>query len=452
MWKFRIRGRLVLKKFPQGIKLFLVLIISTGYVFSFSHFGVQAYNFYKPKPFSVGTSISGIELKGKTNEEAIQLVNHKISDWKKSANITIQLNENKSQLNLDSIQFKTEESIQKLKDGQALPISLLVSQDELTKKISSLSAALNLKNYNLNKLIASISEIASRLKSGNYVLNLQDYGTDSEKTALIVKTIINIDNPPADLQIAISKLTNINIDGQSSFSFLKCAEVHGLKSTSSDSLSIIASGIYQTIQKTNFEIMEKNTSPEVPYYLSPGFEARVDSEKNNDFVFVNPNQNSYQLELKGSSTGITITLYGEKLLNSYKIDPEIQYFAPKTILQFSPLLIEGQVKIERKGIKGILVKVYREEFQNDQLLHRELISEDFYPPIPKIEVHPLAENQTNSNSDSSSNQEGNQTNSNSVPGAQTESQSTSNSNLDNKAENASPSGLTNSTGNGVNGQ
>ncbi|HJV17174.1 MAG TPA: G5 domain-containing protein, partial [Bacillales bacterium] len=75
--------------------------------------------------------------------------------------------------------------------------------------------------------------------------------------------------------------------------------------------------------------------------------------------------------------------------NQYKISTDIQGFKPKTIIQYSPLLASGKVSVTTPGKEGNLVKVYREIYQSDQLLKKELIAEDYYPPVYRVEIHSL---------------------------------------------------------------
>ncbi|MEY2192662.1 G5 domain-containing protein [Neobacillus sp. BF23-41] len=99
---------------------------------------------------------------------------------------------------------------------------------------------------------------------------------------------------------------------------------------------------------------------------------------------------------------------GEKFVYKYQITTkDEQKLAPKTIIQYSPLLLPGKTKVQTKGEQGQIVKVYREVYQGDQFLKSELISEDYYPPSYRIEIHGLAgsgQTTTQTTTDTSGNQ------------------------------------------------
>lgn len=379
-------------KTSSSVKLFLILVLSTAYVIIFSHFGVQAYNLYSTRhnKFPPGTSIATVNIGAKTENEALTLLNKRISEWSKSTKIILQLNDKSQPLDLSLIQFRANETIQHVKDGQSIPVELIFTQNMLRKQLTLWNPKLELTDFDIPKMTEKIAEIASGLQTGKHVIHLENYVLSSSKT--IGKADVHPYHVPNDLHTAVSKMKTIEIPGQATFSFLEYAEKQKLQSISSDTMSIIASGIYQAILTSNFSIMEKNTSTDLPNYADPGFEAKVDIQKNNDFVFANPNIQPYTIHLKWKSNGIHVTLKGPKLLSQYKISTDpIQYFSPKTIIQYSPLLRTGQLKVQQAGIRGMLIKVYRKEYQNDQLIHKELMSEDFYPPVHRIEIHPLKE-------------------------------------------------------------
>jgi G5 domain/VanW like protein len=382
----------------QSIKLFLVLILCSTFVFSFSQLGVKAVDLFggKNSQFSSGTSIAAVNISGKSENEAYELLNTKISEWIKSTTITVQLGENTAQLDLSRIQFKLEETIKQASDGQNQLIVTL-DQSSLETVIQSINPTMTIEDDVYKAMASEIVRIASSLKTGEYVLKLEDYlfATNKNEQVILAEAIIKPQSTPEDLQQALYPLSSIEIPENATFSVLDYLDKQGLKTISSAAKSIIASGIYQAILPTNFIIIEKNTSRELPDNIPLGYEANIDVDKNIDFVFNNPNENGYTINIVWESNAMKVTLSGFKLPNSYKIKAdEIEYFSPKTIKQYSPLLKTGEKKVDQQGKKGVLIKVYREEYTNNQLVRKELISEDFYPPQHKVEIHPLSEGTT----------------------------------------------------------
>jgi hypothetical protein len=220
--------------------------------------------------------------------------------------------------------------------------------------------------------------------------NNKDLGVkNSEEEIILNQSIMKINDIPIDLQTFLEHGSKIDISEQSTFSLLDFVKVKRLDKLSSDTLSLIASGIYQSILSTNFSILERNIGNSLPRNGSLGFETELNVEQNEDLIFSNPNNSIYSIELVLENKSLKVILLGEKLPYHYKITKDIQTFKPKTIIQYSPLLPNGKVKVATTGKDGNLVKVYRDVYQGEQKLKRELISSDYYPPVHRVEIHSL---------------------------------------------------------------
>ena len=101
---------------------------------------------------------------------------------------------------------------------------------------------------------------------------------------------------------------------------------------------------------------------------------------------------------------LVVSLQGPSFLQQYKITTQDQQnFKPKTIVQFNPELSSTQKIVEKEGKEGQSIKVVREIYsENNELIQKESISEDFYPPVHQVEVHGLIVKQsdTTTNNDS----------------------------------------------------
>ena len=83
------------------------------------------------------------------------------------------------------------------------------------------------------------------------------------------------------------------------------------------------------------------------------------------------------------------------LLYSYQpyID-QIQSYEQKTVKQFSAFVPNGQIRIADEGRKGMEVDVHRTISYEGAVVVDEMIASDFYAPLPKIEIHPLKKDLT----------------------------------------------------------
>ncbi len=109
------------------------------------------------------------------------------------------------------------------------------------------------------------------------------------------------------------------------------------------------------------------------------------------FIFFNPNDRAYTFEWKMEGDRMQVTLIGPPFIYQYalKTDP-IEYYDPKTIVQYSALLKPNEKRIKEEGKKGMLIRLYKEVYdRNRTLVETVLVSEDFYPPIHRVEVRGL---------------------------------------------------------------
>nr|WP_249365545.1 VanW family protein [Cytobacillus citreus] len=197
----------------------------------------------------------------------------------------------------------------------------------------------------------------------------------------------------------IEKLSTIKIQPNSQFSLLKLLEENGLEKESPTAINILATAIYQLILPTNFQIIERYISNEMPEYAQLGFEAKVDADKSMDLIFANPNDNGYVIDFLWSENTLTLSLKGTTFLNKYVITTQDEKtFKPKTIKHYSPLLNPSEKTVKTEGKEGFIIKVFREVYdEKGAFLRREEISEDYYPPNHRIEVYGLINKEKNNN-------------------------------------------------------
>jgi hypothetical protein len=86
------------------------------------------------------------------------------------------------------------------------------------------------------------------------------------------------------------------------------------------------------------------------------------------------------------------------LLYKYVIEAaDKKEFKPKTIIQYSPQLYPSQKKMKDIGRNGLYTKVLRKVYgENDEFVREELLSEDYYAPVERVEIHGLESTTTTS--------------------------------------------------------
>jgi hypothetical protein len=387
-------GHKILGKYQPFIKLFVVLFLSTGVIFSSSHFGAKAFENITNSSdgmYSEGTTVGSIDISGKTESETIALLEEKYVEWVKNTKFELQYSEKIAAFDSNLFSFDATQSVYSIKDGQNNIVSMTIDLMPVEDQIQLQFPQIDLKELELTKLITDLSNTAAKFETGSYKFNLnKDYliAEASKKDNIISTAIVKLTEVPNDLATLVTANPEIQIAEGANFSLLEFAKLQKIESSSS--LSVIATGIYQSILPTNFKIIERNISSALPNYTAVGFEAKVNVPTGADFIIVNPNTTPYTVELKLDNKDLMVTLKGEKFLYDYKISKkEAQQLKPKTIVQYSPLLLPGQSKVQKNGVDGQIVKIIRETYQGEQMITSELLSEDYYPPVYRVEIHGL---------------------------------------------------------------
>jgi hypothetical protein len=383
-----------LVKHQAFIKLFVVLFLSTAVIFSSSHFGVKAFESLTNSSdgtYSEGTTIGSINISGKTESETIALLEETYVEWIKNTKFDLQYSEKIVPFDINLFSFDATQTVYSIKDGQnntvSMNIDIMPVQDQVQLQFPQVDA----NQLELTKLKADLVSTAAKFEQGTYLFNLNnDYliADASNKDNVISKAIVQLTDIPNDLAAIISANPEIQISEGATFSLLDYAKQQKIEGSAS--LSLIATGIYQSILPTNFKITERNISSALPNFTAVGFEAKVNGANGADLIIVNPNTTPYKFELQLMNKDLIVTLNGEKLLYNYVISKkEEQQLKPKTIVQYSPLLLPGQIKVQTNGVDGQIVKILRETYQGEQMITSEVLSEDYYPPVYRIEVHGL---------------------------------------------------------------
>jgi hypothetical protein len=386
-----------------AVKLFFVIAICTIYLISVSQIGVLAYEtfFEGTGRLPEGTMVGPISVANKSKQEALQAIEKKVNEWKANATITVAYQEKKEEIPTSLFTFQIEQSAEQIVAGR--PSQLLVQFDvqAFSKTIKKLLPPPLTSSINLEKLQNDVTNIAAGLQIPSQPLDLAAYVFRSNETMQPVSTAtLKLWKRQAPLLEWISANPTIEIKGKSVFSLSSYVKETG-GSLSSEEMSMIASAIYQTILPTNFTVVERHTSRELPDGITIGYEAKVD-DHHRDLQFYNPNTTAYTLQFQIEKNSLRVSLFGLPFAYKYVVKVgDIEYFEPRTIVQYSPLLRPGERQRRQIGKRGMLVKVKRETYDDqNHLVNVETIAEDFYPPSYNIEVRGLELGDTNSGSSS----------------------------------------------------
>lgn len=388
----------------QILKLFLVMIISTTYIFSFSHFGVSAYDaiMNRSNSFDKGTFIGMVDVSGKTKSEAMRMVDEQLTKWLNETTIYVHFKEKISVFNVHYIGFDIEQTVNNAQQGKKN--KLMVAMDEIESFLEELSPTITAATYNIEKINSEILNIANSLQIGQFELKIEDslLDTASHNNQVINQVTLDLNTIHFDEKF-LDQLKDFEIEPSSQFSLLSEMDELGIDHATIETMNILASSIYELILPTNFLVIERHISENLPPYAKLGYEAKVNPESDLDFKFRNENDGPYKVYFDKTNSHLVISLIGPSFLNQYKIiEKDEKTFKPKTIVQFNPQLNPIEKIVKAAGKDGHLKRIYRETYdENGERLKEEKVSEDFYPPVHQVEIRGLIKEESASSSDNS---------------------------------------------------
>ncbi|MFJ7637419.1 VanW family protein [Peribacillus sp. NPDC097225] len=381
-------------KNPQMLKIFLVFILSTAYIFSFSHFGASAYNqiFKDSAQFGENTTIGSLDIEGRSKREVSTLLSEATEKWTQNTVLGITYKEGQMTVDNGIFHFQTEKTVVSLLSGKKNKAVVSVDKDSLLEDLYDMSLSLASTTLDIDKLANDLAVSAESLTEGTKTLELENYiDGDVGEDEVIAEATVNAGDAAMAIKELVPLIQPLEVKGETQFSLLqKMSELEG-KKYNSDTLSRLATAIYGVILPTNFTILERNISDQLPGYAKLGFEAHIDSEIGHDLVFANTNDHAYRVELQVEGKKLKVTLKGPSFLNSYEVKAtDEKRYTPKTIKQYSDELAPDAIQVKKEGKDGITVKILRHiESSSGDLLETEILSEDFYAPIHRIEVYGL---------------------------------------------------------------
>ena len=194
-----------------------------------------------------------------------------------------------------------------------------------------------------------------------------------------------------DSSTVIDALDGIQLAPGTRFSFLEFIGKLPLTDISDGELTEIASAIYGAMLKTNFLVDERSIGSQVPALIPVGQEAAINRLLGIDFAFTNPNGSSFTLNMSKDSDSVNASLSGYPFLYTYAVGvAEETDIEPRLIKQYSAFVNSGN-KVAEKGRSGKRLNVIRTILDGDEALEVVTVSNDFYPPVNRVEVYPLTQ-------------------------------------------------------------
>jgi hypothetical protein len=377
-------------------KVFIILLFSTAYMLGFSHYGSLAINnIIDPEnKFEENTVIGSVNVSNKSKAEAIDLIKKQTEKWKKDSMIEFTYKETSTVFNSGSFIFNIEKTLGQAQSGKQNVMQVVLKKNAIEEFIPTLSSKLAIENIDKDKLTSDLLAGAAMLDGSPQVFQLEKYIDGSaEQNEVISKASISLEDREREIRLLIKALPEIEIPAKTQVSLVEAIKAVNITKKDKVSSGIFASALYEAIMPTNFNILERNISRELPEYAKLGYEARIDLEKQVDLIFSNPNDTAYTLSFSIEGSKLVATLKGHSFLYKYNLVIEEQTkFKPNTIKQYSALMKEHESKVSAEGKDGLLIRIVRKTIdENGEEILSEVLSDDFYNPVHRVVISGLKE-------------------------------------------------------------
>jgi hypothetical protein len=201
---------------------------------------------------------------------------------------------------------------------------------------------------------------------------------DNERLSAVIK---EIPSNLTDTQSFADLLNDRILAPGTEFSFLQ--EVDPLLGSSNrETISFVASAIYEAALKMNAQISERHQHQQLPSYLTAGLDANVQVALNRDLRFINIAPQPVQLKVTNEGFTLKVEFYAATTDTTATVrvnnDGEV---LPKVVTRYTNDLPIGRSQIIEQGSSGMRITVYRTNNDSGQ---DEVVSKDYYPPTNKV--------------------------------------------------------------------
>ena len=146
----------------------------------------------------------------------------------------------------------------------------------------------------------------------------------------------------------------------------------------------VATTLYKAVLQSGLGVVERQHHSFPPAYVPTGQDATIAGDYI-DFKFKNTLDYPIFIYAVAPSNTITVKVYSKGISTNRKVKIESQILevedpGPDEVVQDSSLAV-GVTKVERKARKGYSVAVYRNTYEGNKLVNRELISKDHFTSI-----------------------------------------------------------------------
>ncbi|MBH0230030.1 VanW family protein [Halobacillus yeomjeoni] len=344
------------------------------------------------------TVLASIDVSNLTKEEAVELLEAKTSSWKENNPVVLMFEEESLILDKSFIQFDVEGSIQRILDGEEAEMEVSVDQsyfkdinNELKSEIAS--------EFLFDQFASAVTEDAKPLPEQALEYNGYHFVDQSSEALNKAVSEYNIDIPTdTDVSRVVQIVNGVTLDPEATLSYNSLFIPESVYDETS--LNVVSSALYASALKAGFIAQERHISHRPPSYVELGLEAQVDLEQGHDLKLFNPFISTYTISLEVSGQTLTAKIVGLPTISDFNVNiSDVEDISPNTIIHYSSFVTPGSYNLVQQGKKGRVVTVTRMDERLEDSFS-EFVSEDYYPPINRIEEHYDNPDGTSNGSDS----------------------------------------------------
>lgn len=153
--------------------------------------------------------------------------------------------------------------------------------------------------------------------------------------------------------------------------------------TNKAAMNFVASVLYATILQQKYEILERYRQESEPGYLSAGLDVAI-LDSIYDLRFANRTEQLHKVKATVENNELKIELYSAKKGSNVKLDIITKQVEPRTIMRYTKDLAVGKRQLFQEGKEGKRVEVYRHYHNEQGKFVKELVSQDYYPPVHAV--------------------------------------------------------------------
>ncbi|MDQ0481424.1 G5 domain-containing protein [Guptibacillus hwajinpoensis] len=363
-----------------------LIVVSTIFISTFSIFGTSSYQMvFGEDTLPENSLIGSVSVSGLQPAEAKEKIESEIEAWQTTQRLSLHHDSENIKLPGELWNFQVNETVETMtaSNTEEVPLLVTINTEVLTELIAELG--INRELFSLPLLSEVLSGYASTLEKDEIPIDLANYYATSDSMEQLAESKVKGTSDLILVPKVVDSIKNVTIEPEQTFSLQELLREANVTDKATDSLNLFPSAILEVLLHTNFELIERHTSLNLPVYGEPGLNGVINMT-NQDFKFYNPNQSSYNLEFKWEKDSIVVTLFGPTFPLTYKPIVNKEKLDPDTIIQYSEALSGNEKAIIQEGKEGYLITTYRETIDQDQrVINKEKLFEDFYSPIHRIE-------------------------------------------------------------------